>query len=574
MKKTLLPLLLLGCLHLDSALAADAAGKEAKRPNVLLILADDLGYSDIGAFGGEISTPNLDQLAQRGLRMTNFYASMFCSPTRAMLMSGVDNHRAGYGGMAELLTPEQRSKPGYEGFLSERVVAFPELLQEAGYHTYMAGKWHLGTTEEQSPAKRGFEQSYALLNGGGSHFDQTGIITNDPAKAPRATYRENGKVVNLPANGFYSSQYFSDKIISYIDGNKNDGKPFFAYLAFTAPHWPLHAPDEYIKKYEGKYDAGYDVIRAERLKRMKQLGIVPKDIQPYTGNAAWPAWDTLSPLQKAVESKRMAVYAAMVDSMDAQIGRVVAYLKEIGEYDNTLIFFMSDNGADGNSVLDEQANREWILRNADNSIDNTGRAGSFVEYGPGWAQVSSTPMHMYKAFAYEGGITVPHIVVMPGSLAAGRITAVPAHVTDVAPTILELAGLKKPGTEHNGRTVFPMTGQSMLPFLSGQSKTVHAGGFKNGWELNGRKALRKGDWKIAYANQPWGSGQWELYNVAKDRSELHNLAKKYPAKLKELVSEYDKYSRENGVADIPGLADRKGYSNGTHYYQDILDQAK
>lgn len=575
MSKVLLALTLLGALANRPVLAAEEkAHNQAKRPNILLIVADDLGYSDIGAFGGEISTPNLDQLAQGGLRMTNFYASPFCSPTRAMLMSGVDNHRAGFGSMAELLTPAQRSKPGYEGYLNDSVVAFPGLLRDAGYHTYMAGKWHLGVKEEHSPGQRGFERSYALVQGGASHFDQTGIITDDPDKTPKALYRENGKAVDIPSQGFYSSEFFASKIISQIDSNKGDGKPFFAYLAFTAPHWPLQAPDEDIKKYEGKYDVGYDVIRAQRLARMKQLGIVPKDMQPFTGNSVWPTWQQLTPLQKAVESKRMAVYAAMVDAMDAQIGRVVDYLKRTGEYDNTLIFFMSDNGADGNSVLDEAADREWVLRHADNSLENTGRKGSFVEYGPGWAQVSSTPFHLYKAFAYEGGIAVPGIVVMPGHLRSGQTSVVPAHVTDVAPTILELAGVKKPGTRYQGRSVFPMTGASMLSFLNGESQVIHKGQFQEGWELNGRKAMRKGDWKIAYANKPWGSGQWELYNVAKDRSELHNVAEKHPQKVKELVAEYEKYKQENGVVEFPGLAERKGYSNGTYYYEDILDQTK
>lgn len=545
----------------------------AKRPNVLVIIADDLGYSDIGAYGGEIATPHIDALAQRGLRMTEFYTSMFCSPTRAMLLSGVDNHRTGFGNMAEVSTPEQRKQPGYEGALNQQVVTFPELLRNSGYHTYMAGKWHLGMGPEQDPSNRGFEQSFALLNGGAGHFDQTGIITNDPAKPPRATYRENGKPFNLPEN-FYSSQFFADKLLASIDSNKNDGKPFLAYLAFTAPHWPLQAPDEYIRKYEGKYDKGYDVIREQRLARMKAIGIVPKDITAYRGNAAWPSWDKLTPLQKTVESKRMAVYAAMIEAMDAQIGRVIDHLKQIGEYDNTMIFFMSDNGADGNSVLDEQANREWIKRSANNSLENTGRPGSFIEYGPGWAQVSSTPLNMYKAFAFEGGITVPQIVVMPGSTKGGTITKVPGHVTDIAPTILELTGVARSGSVYQGRDVFPMNGHSMLSFLNGQSKSIHPAGFKAGWELMGRKAMRKGDWKVVFANAPWGSGEWELYNLAKDRSELKNLAKKHPAKLKEMLAEYEAYSNANGVFNTPGIGERKGYSNAGLYYQDITEQTK
>lgn len=553
--------------------AAAPQKKPATRPNVLLIVADDLGYSDIGAYGGEIATPNIDALAKRGLRMTDFYASMFCSPTRAMLMSGVDNHRSGFGNMGEFMTPEERKHPGYEGALNQRVVTFPELLRDAGYHTYMAGKWHLGMGPEHDPINRGFEQAFALLNGGAGHFDQTGIITKDVDKTPRAVYRENGKPFDLPEK-FYSSEFFTDKIIASIDSNKHDGKPFLAYLAFTAPHWPLQAPDEYIRKYEGKYDAGYDVIREQRLARMKAIGIVAKDTTPYRGNEAWPGWDKLTPLQKKVESKRMAVYAAMVEAMDAQIGRVIAHLKQIGEYDNTVIFFMSDNGADGNSVFDLEANREWIKRNVNNSMENTGRKGSFIEYGPGWAQVSSTPFNMYKSFAFEGGIAVPQIVVLPDWARGGAITNVPAHVTDIAPTILALTGVAPSGMSYQGREVFPMTGHSMRSFLNGQSKSIHPDGFTAGWELMGRKALRKGDWKIVLANAPWGTGEWELYNVARDRSELNNLAKKNPAKLKEMLAEYDAYSKANGVLNTPAASNPKGYSNAGLYYQDINEQTK
>ena len=548
--------------------ASQAAGKaEARRPNVLLILADDLGYSDMGAFGGEIATPNLDLLARSGMKLTDFYASPFCSPTRAMLLSGADNHQVGFGSMAELLTPQQRSRAGYEGYLTDRALPFPQLLKDAGYHTYMAGKWHLGVKEEHAPPQRGFEQSYAMMNGGASHFDQTGIITFEADKTPMALYRENGKEVQIPKD-FYSSEQFASKIISYIDGGKGDGKPFFAYLAFTAPHWPLQARDAYIRKYQGKYDVGYDVIRAQRLQRMKALGIVPKDMQPYAGNPAWPRWDQLSPHQKRVDAKRMAVYAAMVEEMDAEIGRVVSYLKSIGEYENTAIFFMSDNGADGNTVLDEGQTREWARRHRDNSIENTGRPGSFAEYGPGWAQVGSTPHNMYKAFMYEGGIAVPAIFSLPEGRGQAAVSRAPAHVTDIAPTILELAGVERPGSSYRGREVALMQGTSMRPLLTGQSQTVHPV-FRRGWELNGRRAMRVGDWKIVQANKPWGSGAWELYDLSRDRAELTDLAAQQPEKLKELLAEYERYTRENGVVDFEGLAARPGYSNSLKYYEDI-----
>lgn len=554
------------------AFAADTGSipsTSVRRPNILLIVADDLGYSDIGVFGGEIATPNLNALAKNGLQLTDFYASPFCSPTRAMLLSGADNHQVGLGSMAELLTPQQRSLPGYEGFLNERALPFPVLLREAGYHTYMAGKWHLGTKVEQAPPNRGFEQSYAMLNGGASHFDQSGIITFDANKAPVAQYRENGEEVKIPKD-FYSSEYFASKIISYIDGGKSDGRPFFAYLAFTAPHWPLQARDVYIQKYEGKYDVGYDVIREHRLKRMKSLGIVPKDMKPYIGNPVWPRWNELSAEQKRVESKRMAVYAAMVESMDAEIGRVVDHLKRIGEYENTVIFFMSDNGTDGNTVLDEGQTRAWAKKYRDNSLKNTGRPGSFAEYGPGWAQVGSTPFNMYKAFMYEGGIAVPAIFSMPKSVRQNAISRAPAHVTDIAPTILEVAGVKHPGATYQGREVATMQGQSMLALLSGQSDQVHSQ-FRRGWELNGRRAMRVGDWKIVQANKPWGSGEWELYDIANDRSELNNLALERPEKLAELLTEYQHYTEENGVVEFEGLASRPGYSNSQNYYEDIND---
>ena len=562
-------LLMLTAMVLGCA-APPPAQQLSRKPNILLIVADDLGYSDLGSYGGEISTPNIDKLATSGVRMSSFYSSPFCSPTRSMLLSGTDNHLAGFGGMAELMTPEQRGRPGYEGYLNNRVLPFPQLLRDAGYHTYMAGKWHLGVTEEFSPANRGFEQSYAMLNGGASHFDSTGIITFDANKAPQASYRENGKAVEIPKTGFYSSEVFANRIIGNIDAGRGDGKPFFAYLAFTAPHWPLHAPDEFIRKYEGKYDAGYEVIRDRRVARMKELGLIPKDAGVYTGNPVWPKWGQLTAQQKVIDAKRMAVYAAMVEAMDFHIGRIVEHLKKIGEYDNTFIFFMSDNGADGNSVLDEGQTRPWAEKYTDNSIENTGRQGSFTEYGPGWAQAAS-PFNMYKAFLYEGGISVPAFAVFPmGLVNGGGIKGQFVHTMDVAPTLLELAGTAHPGTVYKGRDVLPIKGKSMLTWLTGNTPSVHPPDHVHGWELGGRKAVRKGDWKLVYANKPWGSGAWELFDLSKDRAELNNLASSRPDKLKELLAAYEDYARDNGVVDIPGLAERPGFSNGREYYKDML----
>jgi arylsulfatase A-like enzyme len=552
-------------------------GATARKPNFLLIVADDLGYSDLGAFGGEIATPTLDRLARGGAAMTQFYASPFCSPTRAMLMSGTDNHQAGFGDMAELMLPEQRGKPGYEGFLNRRVAAIPEVLRTAGYRTVMAGKWHLGNAENESPAARGFDRSYAMTMGGASHFgDQTGIVAADPTKPPKAIYRENGKSVDTPRQNFYSSQAFADRLVQYLDETKGDGsKPFFAYLAFTAPHWPLHASDEDIAKYERRYDAGYDALRSERFERMKKLGVVPANSQLYKGHAAWPTWDKLPAEHKRSESRRMAVYAAMVDNMDRQIGRVLDRLEKTGELDNTIVIFMSDNGADGNSVYDVARTREWVHKDMDNSTANIGRPGSFIEYGPGWAQVGSTPLNLYKSFMYEGGISVPAIVWSPRHGVAAQQRNGIAHVTDIAPTLYELAGTKHPAgtTTADGHTILPVKGRSLVAYLQGRSPTVYGPNDSIGWELGGRKALRQGDWKIVYANPPWGSGDWELYNLAEDRTEQRNLAARHPDKLQQLLGEWKKYVAANGVLEIEGLAKRPGYSNGAKYYEDLAIEA-
>lgn len=557
-----------GCASLAKS---SQPAQAASRPNFLVILADDLGYTDIGAYGGEIATPHLDRLAREGVQMTSMYASPFCSPTRAMLMSGSDNHLVGYGDMAELITDAQKGKPGYEGYLNQRVAALPEVLKDAGYRTVMAGKWHLGNAEEHSPAARGFDQSFAMTIGGASHFgDQLGIVAVDPDKPPKALYRQNGKAVDIPREGFYSSEAFASRLIQYLDETRGDGKtPFFAYLAFTAPHWPLHAPEEDIAKYAGRYDKGYDALRASRHARMVQLGLADPAQPVYPGHAHWPRWDSLTEAAQRAEARRMAVYAAMVDNMDRQIGRVLAHLEKTGELDNTVVIFLSDNGADGNSVYDVGRTREWIRKSMDNSIENTGRIGSFIEYGPGWAQVGMTPLKLYKSLMYEGGISVPGIVWGPKAGIAPKRLGEMAHVMDIAPTLYEMAGTRHPGTHFRGREVVPVQGRSMLAWLRGQAPYVHGPNDVIGWELGGRKALRKGDWKIVHANQPWGSGRWELYNIAQDRTESRDLAAQQPQKLQEMLAEWKQYVQRNGVLEIEGLDARPGYSNAGLYYQDL-----
>lgn len=539
------------------AASALATASETEKPNFLLIVADDLGYSDIGAYGGEIETPTLDALADEGIRMTNFHTAPTCSPTRSMLLSGTDSHRAGIGNMAELLTKEQRGKPGYEGYLNDLVATLPEVLRDNGYSTSMTGKWHLGRTEELSPAARGFDHSWVLVQGGASHFDDgRAIIGADP----KAIYLENGKQVEVP-EGFYSSDFYADKAIEYIEAAGD--KPFFTYLAFTAPHWPLQAPDAYLKKYEGRYDEGYEAIRQQRLEKMKEMGLVGHQLAANVPFDELPSWDELTEEQRRREARKMEVYAAMVDSMDDNIGRVMAHLDSIGELDNTVVLFISDNGADGNSPEVLPRNEVWIAEEYDNSLENMGRKDSYIWYGPQWGQVSATPWPMWKAYPSQGGLLVPAILNVPGEQDGGRISHEFFHVMDVMPTFLEMAGIEPPSSPYKGRDIFEIQGVSMLQGLKGKAPEDRV----VGWELIGRAAVRKGDWKIRLLEPPYGPGQWQLFNLAKDPTETTDLAQENPEKLKAMIAEWENYVMKNGVFPADPADMRKvGYSFTTCLY--------
>jgi arylsulfatase A-like enzyme len=514
------------------------------KSNVLLIVADDLGFCDIGAFGGEIETPNLDTLAKSGIRMSNFHVMPTCSPTRAALLSGTDNHLAGVGSMAETLTSNQRGAPGYEGYLNDRVVCLASLLKDAGYHTYMAGKWHLGWEEDQSPAARGFEKSFVLLHGGASHWDDMlGLTPEDPF----GEYRKDGKLVDRLPEGFYSSEFYTDQLIDYINVNRSDDRPFFAYLAYTVPHNPLHAPDQWLEKYRGRYDAGYDALREQRLTRMKALGLIPEETIGYPRVPNVPAWNTLSDREKQISAREMETYAAMVDNMDFHIGRIMDYLKKIGEYDDTLVLFFSDNGASGHGIKAYPGqDMKWVNRTFNNSLENYGRKGSFVAYGPAWGQVGMTPFRLFKGSVAEGGIRSPFIAAGAG-ITERKLSSAFAHVTDIAPTILELAGVEHP-EDYNGRNVLPMRGASMLEHLQGRKAVVHSKEMIAGVELFGSKALLQGHWKALFLAPPWGKGQnWELFNLTEDPAELNDVAAENPDRLKEMIKQYERYAKDVGV---------------------------
>lgn len=558
--------LLLGSYCLQNAVAATESGDTlvGARPNILLIVADDLGYSDLGSFGGEINTKNLDSLAGDGLLLTNFYAAPTCSPSRAMLLSGIDSHRVGLGTQRYYWSEAQKGRPGYEGYLNNRFVSIATHLRDSGYHTYMVGKWHLGYDRETYPSARGFDETFALLEGGASHFDQRGVIP----VAAKANYRRNGKPVDLPVD-FFSSAFFTDTLIDYIEKNREDGKPFFAYAAYTAPHWPLQAPERYIRNYRGVYDAGYEIIAKNRLDNMKALGIMPASLSASPGPPEYPQWRQLSSAQKRREARLMEVYAGMVEALDDNVGRLLAYLQDSGQLDNTLIVFMSDNGAEGNNPMDitagAQTNEQWINDNFDNSLENIGRAGSYVSVGPGWARVSSTPFRLFKGFTSEGGIRVPAFIYYPKMELAGRKSGAFLSVKDIAPTLMELAGIDPKIDHYQGRKVLPMQGKSMLAWLQGKKTSVHGEHFTAAWELFGRRAIRQGDWKMVYLNKPWGNNAWQLYNLAEDLAEMRDLSKQYPDKVKSLTEAWQRYVDMNNMV-VPDHVDIK-YTNGIRHYQ-------
>lgn len=528
-----------------SALAAD-------RPNILLIVADDLGFSDLGAYGGEIRTPNIDQLAAEGLQFTNFHVAATCSPTRSMLLTGVDNHLVGMGNMKEIMADNQKGQPGYEGWLNDSVVTLPSLLQDAGYSTYMAGKWHLGARAQSQPVARGFDRSFALMESGADNWEAKHYLPGGSA-----TWLEDGAPVTLP-EGFYSSFTYADKLISYIDSGRALGKPFFGYLAFQAVHAPHQVPEEYIRGYEALYEAGWDQIRTDRYQRQLASGLLP-DSGENPVSDDWGTfyqrthidWDSLGDDEKAYRTRQMAVFAGMAEAMDQSVGKVIRYLKDSGQYDNTLILFMSDNGGES-TVLREVAPLFYRLR-YNTEVEALGAPGSYSEYGPGWAYASNTPFYSYKGSPFSGGMRVPLIVSQPGHIAPGTRTNSFGYVTDITPTLLDIAGITQPGGEYRGQTVHPIMGASMRGLLEGRAERVHAPDHPTVYELAGGIAVWLGDYKLISSSTsaiPARTGP-QLFNVKQDPLERHNLAEQQPEKVAQLMQIYREYVERNQVIEVP-----------------------
>lgn len=517
---------------------------EKKPPNFLVVVADDLGWSDIGAFGGEIRTPVLDGLARQGVSMTQFYTAPTCSPTRAMLLTGVDHHLAGLGTMHDVRADNQLQSRNYAGELHHDVVTLPEVLQPLGYQTFMAGKWHLAASPEQYPNRRGFDKSFVLLEGGASHFGDRLPLYGQHS----VTYLEDGQAAVLPED-FYSSISYTDKLLGYLK-QRNTEQPFFAYLAYTAPHDPIQVPDDWLDRYRGVYDAGPEAVRQQRAKHLKASGLLAADSELWRmpSMPAWlplykPQWPQRSEEERQASVRRMELYAAMVELMDQQLGRVLTHLQETGELDNTYIIFLSDNGANGATPLVYPAkNPEWFFKQRDHRPEQAGRAGSHIYLGREWAQTSGSPWKLFKGTVAEGGIRSPMIIAGPG-LAAGRIENRIGHVAGITPAIFAMLDVE-PETLPAFKGKELPTGTSLLPIWQGQSEVESVA---VATELFGNRAIRQGDWKAHYINPPLGSGQWELFNMASDPGESRNLAEAHPEKLAELIARYAAYDQRVGV---------------------------
>ena len=518
----------------STAPSAENAQDIQSRPNILLVVADDLGYSDIGAFGSEILTPNLDELAAGGMSLTNFYSGPTCSVTRSMLMTGMDSHIAGLGNMAETVADNQMGQPGYEGHLSARVDTVAEILKSAGYHTYMAGKWHLGMHPDRSPRSRGFEQSFAMLYGAGSHFSD--MAGGDAHRHP-VLYRENGLLIDELSDDFYSTTFYTDRIIEQIDSNVDDGRPFFAYLAYTAPHWPLQAPDSIIDKYRGAYDRGYDSVRQGRFAAQQKLGLFDSSIQAPQRPGYVKPWVDLSDQERTYHARNMEIYAAMVDYMDTGIGRVIDYLDKRDQLDNTIIVFISDNGAEHWDHSSAPPPIGEFAANFDNSAENSGREGSFVLYGSEWAHVSNTPFSRYKGTTYEGGIRSPAVISWPDKIASGQVSRAITHSSDWLPTFAELAGA---GTQN-------VSGKSLVGLLTGSVEQVRDSNETVGMEIWGKRGIIANGYKLVSSGKPNELVDWELYNLQADPGEQIDLAQRQPEVFNSMLKHWNDYVANNNV---------------------------
>jgi arylsulfatase/uncharacterized sulfatase len=549
-------LLIVGISTANSLLAQQSTNGGAARPNIVLILADDLGYTDISPFGSEIRTPNIARLAAEGISFTNYHTAGSCAPARAMLLTGVDSHRNGVPNIPEALPPEQSAYENYQGVLGDGVVTLANLLQDAGYHTYMTGKWHLGHTPQLLPSARGFDRTIAMADTGADNWEQrTYLPIYD-----RANWYADGEEHTLP-DDFYSSEYFIDKTIEFIDSNAEDDAPFFAYIPFQAVHMPVQAPREFSDKYTGVYDQGWTVMRERRRVAAEAAGVIPAGAEAVVTPGTL-IWDSLTAEQQRHHARRMEVYAGMVDAMDMHIGRLMDYLESIGEYEDTIFIFTSDNGAEGSGLISPTGTSvlgEWfndVGYSAD--YETLGERGSFNAIGPSNASIAASPLAYYKFHASEGGLRVPLVISGPGINYQGTMTDEFVFVTDLTPTILELVDVNNHDGNWDGKEVEPIIGSGFSRFLAGNSVQIHHASEAIGYELGGNSALFKGDYKIVINPAGQNETEWHLFNIKSDPGETKDLATDQADLLAEMLADYEAYVEANNVLPMPAGYNRVG----------------
>jgi arylsulfatase A-like enzyme len=533
MKKiAILTILILVCIHLY------AQGKEKPRPNIVLILADDVALMDFGAYGGEASTPNIDKLANQGTMFTNYHASPMCAPSRAMLLTGYDSHLTGVPNLPIFLPPEYTKKPGYECILNNKVKTVATRLKEAGYRTYMTGKWHLGHTENTLPSKRGFDRTFIFDASGADNYEDRSYLPSEG----KPTWFQDGKPTKLPKD-FYSSRTLVDKMIEFMEAEKDKTKPFFSYLAFQAVHIPLQAPKEFIDKYENVYEGGWHEMRQKRFENAKRLGLIPKNAKLGDMLPQLKKWEELTDKTRKMASKSMAVNAAMLEAMDFHIGRYMAYLEKIGELDNTVFIVTSDNGPEASDPSLVGGMSLWLKSvGYSRDYETLGEKGTYSFIGPEFASAAASPSAFFKFYASEGGLRVPLIICGQKYLPIAKKETAFSFITDVTPTILSIANaLPDPS----------MTGRSLLPLINNEDSVVYSATDAVGMEAASQAALFRGNMKLTRNGKAYGDGVWRLYNIAIDPGETTDLSASEPALFAEMLAAYEAYAQKNGVLKMP-----------------------
>ena len=523
--------MLAAVLSCGAVVQADSSGA-TERPNVILIMADDMGFCDLGCYGGEIRTPHLDALAKDGLRFTQFYNTARCCPTRASLLTGLYSHQAGMGCMVG-----DYGLPAYQGSLNKQCVTIAEVLKQGGYQVFMSGKWHVGEEHPSWPVDRGFDRYFGLISGACNFF----------RLAPGRMMAMDNEPWKPEGDDFYMTDAITDYAIKFLKASAKKRDPFFLYVAYTAPHFPLHARAEDIEAYKGVYDCGWDVLRQRRYRRLVELGLIDPGCALSPRDSDVPAWKDVE--DKAQQSLKMAVYAAQITSMDQGIGRIMHQLDAMGLEGNTIVMFLSDNGGASAEI------------DAGKPGAPAGHPDSYMTVGRGWANASNTPFRLFKRYVHEGGILTPLVVRWPNVIKGGRISGQVGHVIDLMATCADVAGVQYPQT-YGGERITPLEGESLLPVLQGRPVQGDRTLF---WEHEGHQAVRRGKWKLVSQEH----GRWELYDLEVDRSELHDLSKERPALVQSLMKEYKGWAKRCGVVPFHTLP---GKSNVIPWYRLPLEE--